>query len=104
VKANQAMHPVTTMYRVLGVSPSGYYAWLRHAAAKRAWADEVLSERIRLIHTHSRGTYGALRIHAELAATGTHVGRKRVARLMRAAGLAGVRRRKGCMTTRRDAD
>jgi putative transposase len=98
------MHGIATMCQVLGVSPSGYYAWMSRAASKRALEDEVLTERIRSIHTRSRGTYGAPRIHAALAATGTRVGCKRVARLMRAAGLAGVSRRKGCMTTRRDVD
>jgi putative transposase len=92
------------MCRVLGVSPSGYYAWLNRAACKRVLADQALSERIRSIHTRSRGTYGTPRIHAELAASGTQVGRKRVARLMRAAGLAGVSRRKDGKTTVRDRD
>ena len=92
------------MCRVLGVSPSGYYAWLNRAACKRVLADQALSERIRSIHTRSRGTYGTPRIHAELAASGTQVGRKRVARLMRATGLAGVSRRKDGKTTVRDRD
>src|SRR4029077_12170280 len=56
------------------------------------------------IHTRSRGTYGERRVHAELAALGVHVGRKRVARLMRALGLAGVSRRKSSRTTVRDRD
>jgi putative transposase len=98
------VHGVATMCRVLGVSTSGYYAWLTRTASKHALEDEVLTEAIRLIHVRSRGTYGAPRIHAELAASGTRVGCKRVARLMRAAGLAGVSRRKGCVTTMRDAN
>ncbi len=57
---------------------------------------------MRAIHTRSRGTYGEWRLHAELAAQGVHVGRKRVARLMRAMGLAAVSRRMGTITTRRD--
>ena len=52
----------------------------------------------------STEAYGERRVHAELAALGVHVGRKRVARLMRALGLAGVSRRKGTITTRRDRD
>src|SRR5262245_66198313 len=52
----------------------------------------------------SRGTYGERRVHAELAAPGVHVGRKRITRLMRAMGVAGVSRRKGTITTRRDHD
>jgi putative transposase len=62
----------------------------------------VLTEEIRAIHAHSRGAYGAPRVHAELAALGVHVSRKRVARLMQAAGLAGVSRRPFVTTTRRD--
>src|SRR5262249_9396859 len=57
---------------------------------------------IRTIHERARGTYGAPRIHAELAAQGVRVGRKRVARLMRTAGVAGVSRRRHVWTTRRD--
>ncbi len=54
------------------------------------------------IHARSRGTYGAPRIHAELRAQGIRVGRKRVARLMREAGLEGVSRRRKRRTTQRD--
>ena len=61
-----------------------------------------LTARVRAIHADSRGTYGAPRIHAELAEAGVAVGRKRVARVMRAAGIAGVSRRRGPRTTRRD--
>lgn len=62
----------------------------------------MLTEQIKAIHEFSRGTYGSPRIHAELAAGRYHVGRKRVARLMRAAGLEGVSRRRRRGTTRRD--
>ena len=64
--------------------------------------DARLTEQIRVIHTQSRGTYGAPRIQAELAARGTPVGRKRVARLMRRAGVRGVSRRKWVVTTVRN--
>ena len=60
--------------------------------------------RVRAIHAHSRGSYGAPRIHAELVEQGTPVSRQRVARVMRQAGLAGVSRRKGPRTTRRDTE
>jgi putative transposase len=96
------MYPIATMCRVLGVSASGYYAWRGRAPSARADCDARLLKRIREIHAASRGTYGAPRIHAELAACGHAVGRKRIARLMRAADLAGVSRRKGVRTTRRD--
>jgi putative transposase len=104
MKANQAIYRVATMCRMLGVSPSGYYAWHKRPPSARARSDAALLERIRSIHTKSRGTYGVPRVHAELAAEGERVARKRVARLMRRAGLQGASRRKGCWTTRRDPD
>ena len=100
--AHQAVHPIATMCRVLGVSPSGYYAWRERPLSRRARADVKLSAEIQAIHRESRGTYGVPRIHAELAERGIHVGRKRVARLMRGAGLQGVSRRKAFRTTVRD--
>jgi putative transposase len=90
------------MCRVLGVSPGGYYARQKRAPSARAGADAKLSERIAEIHHHSRATYGAPRIHAELRAQGIKVGGKRVARLMRAAKLRGVSRRHWMTTTVRD--
>jgi len=90
------------MCRVLEVSTSGYYAWLERPVSRRAREDEELLERIRAIHKRSRGTYGAPRIHAELQEQGVRVGRKRVARLMREAGLEGVSRRRKVVTTVRD--
>jgi putative transposase len=85
------------------VSSSGYYAWLKRSRSTRAREDAILTGRIRQIHLRSRGTYGAPRIHAELADEGMHVGRKRVARLMQAADLRGVSRRKFFRTTIRQA-
>jgi putative transposase len=102
VKTHQAAHRIATVCRVLGVSPSGYYAWQSRPRSARAQADAALTGLITTIHTGSRGTYGAPRVHAELTARGTRVGRKRVARLMQAAGLAGVSRRAFVTTTRRD--
>ena len=87
------------MCRVLGVSTSGYYAWLKRQSSQRSREDAILTDRIRWIHLRSRGTYGSPRIHAELRDAGVHVSRKRVARLMRAAGLQGVSRRKSTRTT-----
>lgn len=98
------MYHVATMCRVLGVSPSGYYAWRGRTPSARAQADAALSGRVRAIHARSRGTYGVPRLRAELAAEGTRVSRKRVARLMRAAGLVGVSRRKAFHTTVRNPD
>ncbi len=92
------------MCRVLGVSTSGYYAWRKRPASVRAQADQRLLCQIRTAHEASRGTYGAPRIHAELHANGIHVSRKRVTRLMRTAGIAGVSRRRFTTTTKRDRD
>ena len=101
--AYQAMYPITTMCRLLGVSASGYYAWRRRHPSRRAASDTALEVRIREIHAASYATYGAPRIHAELRDDGMAVGRKRVARLMRRAGLTGVSRRKWVRTTIRNA-
>ena len=92
------------MCRVLGVSSSGYYAWRQRPPSARSQQDAKLTAKIHGAHIHSRGTYGAPRVHAELAAEGTHVGRKRVARLMRAAGIQGVSRRTKVFTTTRAKD
>ena len=95
---NRAIHPAATQCRVLGVSSSGYYAWSKRSLSRRGKGDAVLIERIGAIHAASKGTYGAPRIHAELQANGIHVGKKRVARLMRASRLAGVSRRRSFHT------
>jgi len=101
VSTHQAYYPIATQCRLLEVSTSGYYAWRKRGTSARFKANQDLLARIRGIHAHSRGTYGAPRVHAELAATAVRVGRKRVARLMRMADLAGVSRRKAPRTTRR---
>ena len=103
MSAHQACYPVATMARVLEVSTSGYYAWRKRGPSKRAREDTMLQERMKAIHAKSRGTYGAPRIHAELRADGLCVGRKRVARLMRQAQLAGISRRRRKGLTRRNA-
>ena len=99
---HQAAYPTTTMCELLGVSSSGYYAWIKRRPSQRAETDVMLIAEIRVAHEASRGTYGAPRIHAELAAKGLRVGRKRIARLMLQAGLAGVSRRRFVTTTVRD--
>ncbi len=103
MKANQALYPVRAMCRELGVSPSGYYAWVSRGPSKRAGEEEDLTREIRTVHGRSRGTYGVPRVHADLLERGRHVGHNRVARLMRRAGLKGVSRRKGIRTTVHDA-
>lgn len=100
--ANQAMFPIQTMSKLFGVSRAGYYAWLGREPSARSRADTHLTTRIKAIHKASQETYGAPRIHAELNDEGIQVGRKRVERLMKAAGIVGVSRRKGTRTTFRD--
>lgn len=103
IEQEKANHSVKRMCYVLGVSRSGYYAWCGRALSKRRQADAALTETITMIHQQSRGIYGAPRIHAELRYTHQiYCSRKRVARLMRDAGLLGVHRRKYQGTTQRN--
>jgi len=101
MKANRARWHIATMARLLGISTSGYYAWLVREPSRQSCSDAELLARIRTVHASSRGTYGAPRIHAQLAREGVHVGRKRVARLMRMAGLCGASRRRWPRTKQR---
>lgn len=91
--------PVRLMCRVVAVSPAGFYAWRRRSPSARAIADETLMARVRIVHQESDETYGAPRVHRELRGEGLRVGRKRVARLMRAASLVGRRRTRWVRTT-----
>ncbi len=105
MSANQATFPIAAMARVLGVSKAGFYAWLRRPPSAHAEADAALLKRIKTVHASSRQTYGAPRVHAELRNHGQAHGRKRIARLMRDAGLVGAsHRHSGPTTTRRDKD
>jgi transposase InsO family protein len=89
IAAEKARYSVAQLCRVLRVAPSGYYAWQHRRPSARAEANAALTAQIRAVHDRSRCTYGAPRVHAELRAGGQRVSRKRVARLMRAAGLVG---------------
>jgi putative transposase len=89
IAAEKASSAVVHLCRVLGVSTSGFYAWHHRQPSRRAREDAELLERMRTVHANSQCTYGAPRVHAELRATGRCVGKKRIARLMRAAGVAG---------------
>lgn len=100
--SNQAEFPIEIMARSMGVSRSGFHAWQSREPSARDIADRELTELIHQIHAASRDSYGAPRIHAELADSGVQVGRKRIERLTRAAGLAGVSRRRCTRTTIRD--
>ncbi len=105
MSAHQAIFPVAVMARVLGVSVSGFHAWRCRPPSAHAIADTALLKQIRTVHASSRETYGAPRVQAALKAGGEKHGRKRIARLMRAAGLVGAsRRRSGVTTTRRDKE
>ena len=94
VDREKAHHDVAVLCRLLKVSRSGYYAWRARPASARAVADGVLTAQIRTAFEDNRRIYGAPRVHAELADAGVKVGRKRVARLMRAADIVGCHRRK----------
>ena len=103
IDAEKANFPVRVLCRMLGVSRSGYYEWKDRPPSRRSRQDTTLTEKIREIHRRSRETHGSPRVHAELGTLGIRCSRKRVARLMREAGLRGCGfasgRRKG--TTRR---
>jgi putative transposase len=87
IAAEKAEHSISIMCRVLGVSRSGFHAWQARKSSARALEDQRLTVRIAEIHQRFRGVYGSPRIHAELVlADGERLGRKRVERLMRAAG------------------
>ncbi len=95
VDVARAQHPVARLCRVLGVSRAGLYAWRARGPSRRERADRELTATIRHVFAGSWETYGAPRVHAELREThGVRVGRKRVARFMRAMGIAGVSRRR----------
>ena len=103
MKANQATHPVGLMCRLLKISRSGFYAWDERPLCARAREDIALTAKIEAIHRRSKAVYGSPMIHAELADDyGIRVGRKRVARLMRAAGLRGATMRRYVVTTLTD--
>ncbi|MGZ6576539.1 MAG: IS3 family transposase [Solirubrobacteraceae bacterium] len=100
IAAEKTNFPVAVMCRVLQVSRTGFHNWERRAPSDRALTDAWLTDKIKRIHEQSRGVYGAPRIHAELQmGDGIRVGRKRVARLMKAACISGVRPRKRWKTT-----
>lgn len=105
VDAQKAAFPVRRLCNTIELSPKTYYAWRNRSASARELDDRRLLVLIRAAFDASRKTYGSPRVHAALAANGVRVGRKRVARLMRQAGLA-VRPKRGfrCTTTQRNPD
>jgi putative transposase len=90
IAAEKADYPISLLCRVLGVSRSGFHAWEKRPPSARDLADAWLVARIQEIHAESRQTYGARRVHRALRHRGVRVSRKRVERLMRCAGLAGL--------------
>jgi putative transposase len=99
VEEQRANHCVRRMCELLAVSRAGYYEWRGRPPSARARENVELQENVIRIHTASRGTYGRPRIHAELAATGTNVGEKRVGCIMRNVGIAGMQPRRFRKTT-----
>jgi putative transposase len=99
VAAEKTNYPISLMCRVLGVSRSGFHAWEQRPPSARALADAALTERIRAMYARSRDSYGARRIYLDLRDEGVRLGRKRVERLMRAAGLSGYVKRRKFRTT-----
>lgn len=104
MKRHQAEFPVRAMCRVLGLSPSGYYAWLDRPTSAREVANARLVVEMRRIHAFSRRSYGRPRMYAELRDEGFLVNHTRVGRLMRQAGIVGVTRRRKWRTTKRDRE
>ena len=99
IHAERANFPIIMLCRVLRVARSAYYGWARRGVSARVRADEELTTQIAAAHARSRGTYGTPRIHAVLQAAGIRTSRRRVARLLRGAGLAGCHRRRRVRTT-----
>jgi putative transposase len=99
IAAEKASYPLALLCRVLGVARAGYYAWCCRGLSARARANATLTAALVQLHAASRQTYGAPRLHADLAAAGQRVGKKRVARLLQLAGLHGVSRRRATPRT-----
>jgi putative transposase len=100
IAAKKAEHSIKIMCRVLGVSRSGYHAWVGRPPSSRAVEDARLTARIRELHKLRREVYGSPRIWADLVLDdGERIGRKRVERLMRQAGLSGLITKKWKTTT-----
>jgi putative transposase len=100
IAAEKAAHSNAIVCRVFEVSRSGYHAWTRRSPGPRAVEDARLTERIRELHRKRRGVYGSPRIWFDLVLDdGERIGRERVERLMRQAGLSGLITKKWRATT-----
>lgn len=104
IQAHRDRFGVEQLCQVMGMAPSTYYYRRSRLGTPnpRRDADRVLLEQITRIWTDSRATYGSPRVHAQLAREGVYVGRKRVERLMRRAGLKGAYRPRYFRTTESD--
>ena len=99
IKANQAQFPTRTLCETLEVSHSGYYDWVNRKPSPRAVANAELTQQIINVYDMSDSSYGRIRIAKELADRGLVVNHKRIGRLMRAAQIKGVSRRRGYVVT-----
>ncbi|PNY79252.1 IS3 family transposase [Deinococcus koreensis] len=102
IDAHRSLFRLDVMCRMLDVTRSGYATWRGRPMSPRRAQDDVLSTEIQQIHTRTKGRYGVPRVHAELREHGMACSRRRVARLMSAAGLQGKDRRKHKRTTTRN--
>lgn len=102
MQAYASEHSVAMMGRVLGVSRSGYYAWLNRPESEREKNDRRLLKMIKAIHRESRQTYGSPRVHAELRDRGVRCGENRVARLTGENGIQAKQRATFKCTTNSD--
>jgi putative transposase len=102
IEQHKQEFPIVVMCRVLDVSESGFYAWRKRPPCQRQREDAQLREEIRQEFNAHQGRYGSPRLHVELRDRGRSIARKRVARLMREAGLCAKHKRRGLLTTRRD--
>jgi putative transposase len=104
IATEKASYPLPALCRVLRVTRSGFYAWQRRPASRHATRDAELDVQIRALFTRARQRYGSPRIHEDLREAGQRVSRKRVVRLMRAAGLRARLRKRYRSTTMSEHD
>ena len=102
IERRRSHYPVRMMCRLSRVSASGYYAWRTRPDCPRAKTDRELTAKIKRVHAQSKGVYGSPKIKAELASEGCHVGRNKVAKIMRLERLRGCPKRRFRVTTQRN--
>lgn len=99
IKSHRKVFPIEKMCRVFKVSRSGFYTWLRNGLSNTAIENQAITEKIRVIHSKSKQTYGSPRITHELIKLDIKVSRPRVARLMKKAKIRSIVKRKFRVTT-----